>query len=62
MRFGADAVAPILAVGACLFLAAGLPVITWVRFGVWLAVGLTIYFLYGRSRSALNRAASGAAD
>jgi APA family basic amino acid/polyamine antiporter len=48
---------PILSVGACLFLAAGLPLITWMRFAVWLAVGLVIYFLYGRRRSVLNRSA-----
>jgi APA family basic amino acid/polyamine antiporter len=46
---------PLLAVAACLFLAAGLPLITWVRFAVWLLVGLTIYFLYGRRRSVLGR-------
>ena len=49
---------PALSVVACLFLAAGLPRITWIRFAVWLAVGLTIYVLYGYKRSAL-RASSG---
>jgi APA family basic amino acid/polyamine antiporter len=30
---------------------AGLTVITWIRFVVWLALGLVIYFGYSRSRS-----------
>jgi APA family basic amino acid/polyamine antiporter len=42
---------PLLAMAACLFLAAGLPWVTWVRFAGWLAIGLTIYLLYGRHRS-----------
>ena len=46
-------VVPLLAVAACLFLAAGLPLVTWIRFAVWLAVGLAIYFAYGRRHSAL---------
>ncbi len=45
---------PILAVVSCLFLAWGLPLITWVRFAVWLTIGLTIYLLYGYRRSALR--------
>jgi basic amino acid/polyamine antiporter, APA family len=45
---------PAVSVAACLFLAAGLPRITWIRFGVWLAVGMTIYVLYGYSRSTLR--------
>jgi APA family basic amino acid/polyamine antiporter len=28
----------------------GLPWITWVRFGLWLALGLLIYFMYGFRR------------
>jgi len=46
---------PLLAVAACLFLAAGLPAVTWIRFGAWLAIGLVIYFLYGRRHSRLVR-------
>jgi APA family basic amino acid/polyamine antiporter len=48
-------VLPLLAVAACLFLAAGLPVVTWVRFAVWLTVGLVIFFAYGRRHSALAK-------
>jgi APA family basic amino acid/polyamine antiporter len=47
----------ILAALACIFVMAGLPREAWVRFAVWLAIGLTIYFAYGRSRSRLRRPA-----
>ena len=47
---------PALSVVACFFLAAGLPLVTWVRFVVWLVIGLAIYFGYGRTRSGLARA------
>jgi APA family basic amino acid/polyamine antiporter len=53
---------PLLAVAACLFLAAGLPFITWMRFAIWLLVGLTIYFLYGHRRSVLGRRVDAAND
>jgi APA family basic amino acid/polyamine antiporter len=52
---------PALSVVACLFLAAGLPLVTWARFGVWLLVGLCIYLGYGRRRSALRASAKAAA-
>jgi len=40
-------VLPLISVGFCLYLMAFLPVLTWVRFGVWLAIGAVIYFSYG---------------
>jgi APA family basic amino acid/polyamine antiporter len=42
--------------GACLYTMAGLPPHAWERFGIWLAVGLAIYFLYGYRRSGLRGA------
>ena len=52
---------PILGVISCVYLMLGLPWITWVRFGLWLAVGLVVYFLYGRKRSRLMRESGGRA-
>ncbi|MCI0402569.1 MAG: amino acid permease [Acidobacteria bacterium] len=50
-------VIPVSAIACCLVLMASLPVETWIRFLVWLVVGLGIYFLYSRKRSALNQSA-----
>jgi APA family basic amino acid/polyamine antiporter len=43
--------APILSVLFCGLLMSGLPILTWLRFFAWLAIGLTIYFMYSRHRS-----------
>jgi APA family basic amino acid/polyamine antiporter len=42
---------PILSVLFCILLMAGLPAKTWLRFFIWLAIGLVIYVLYSRKRS-----------
>jgi len=45
---------PLIAIGACVFLMIQLPLVTWVRFAAWLAVGLVLYFLYGFRHSRLR--------
>lgn len=45
---------PLLGIGFCLYLMASLPLETWIRFGVWLVIGLVVYFSYSRSHSQLN--------
>jgi basic amino acid/polyamine antiporter, APA family len=40
---------------ACLFVMKGLPRQAWERFGIWLAIGLALYFVYGYRNSTLRR-------
>jgi APA family basic amino acid/polyamine antiporter len=46
-------VVPILAALSCLFLMGFLTTGTWLRFFVWMAIGIVIYFGYSRSHSRL---------
>jgi APA family basic amino acid/polyamine antiporter len=48
-------VIPILSVIASFVLIVSLPLVTIIRFIIWLAIGLAIYFLYSRRRSHLER-------
>jgi APA family basic amino acid/polyamine antiporter len=45
---------PFLGVVFCFILMLSLPLETWIRFFVWLGIGLLIYFLYGTSHSKLR--------
>jgi basic amino acid/polyamine antiporter, APA family len=45
---------PILSIVTCVLLMASLTLENWIRFFVWLVIGLVIYFAYSRHRSALN--------
>ncbi len=47
---------PILGIGTCGFMMAFLPSTTWLRLGIWMAIGLGIYFFYGRHHSKLGKA------
>jgi APA family basic amino acid/polyamine antiporter len=45
----------VLSALACLFIMKGLPDTAWIRFGIWLVVGLLLYFLYGFKHSRLRQ-------
>jgi basic amino acid/polyamine antiporter, APA family len=47
-------VLPIIGVLFALYLMSDLPLSTWIRFVVWLVLGLAIYFLYGYKHSKLR--------
>ncbi len=47
---------PIGGLVVCGFLMYSLPADTWIRLGVWMAIGLVLYFVYGRHHSKLGRA------
>jgi APA family basic amino acid/polyamine antiporter len=42
---------PLLSIACCLLLMLSLPLQTWLRFFVWMAIGLAIYFGFSRRRS-----------
>jgi APA family basic amino acid/polyamine antiporter len=46
---------PVLGVLSCAYLMLGLPWVTWVRFALWLALGIVIYMSYGFKRSGLRK-------
>ena len=50
---------PIMGILSCLGLMATLPLDTWLRLVVWLAIGCAIYFSYGRKHSKLQRGLNG---
>jgi hypothetical protein len=59
-RVPAGPVFPVLGILSCVYLMLNLPVLTWVRFLVWLDLGMVIYWFYGRTHSPLaNQAEAG---
>jgi APA family basic amino acid/polyamine antiporter len=46
---------PLLGLALCVYLISGLDAVTWLTFAVWTAIGLAVYFGYGRRNSKLNR-------
>jgi APA family basic amino acid/polyamine antiporter len=53
---------PVLGVLSCLYLMLSLSAVTWVRFLVWLDLGMMIYWFYGRTHSPLANPAEQAAQ
>jgi APA family basic amino acid/polyamine antiporter len=50
---------PLISIVACAYLMFQLPRVTWIRFGIWLLIGLVLYFLYGYRHSVLRTGARG---
>jgi len=50
---------PLLGLASCGYLMTELGWTNWLRFGIWLVVGLAIYFLYGYKNSNLNHSKKG---
>ncbi|MEH3138839.1 MAG: amino acid permease [Mycobacterium kyogaense] len=48
-------VLPILSIIACVWLMLNLTGLTWIRFLIWMGLGVIVYFLYGRRHSLLAR-------
>jgi glycerol-3-phosphate acyltransferase PlsY len=45
---------PLLGLTSCAYLMTELGIVNWYRFGIWLLVGLVIYFLYSQHHSKLR--------
>jgi APA family basic amino acid/polyamine antiporter len=56
-RLAFHPVIPSLGIIFCSYLMLSLPFETWLRFGVWMGVGLAIYFAYGYRNSKVQQAA-----
>ncbi|MGO3886185.1 MAG: amino acid permease [Mycetocola sp.] len=48
-------VLPILSAVLCVWMMLNLHVDTWIRFAIWLVLGIAVYYLYGRRHSVLGR-------
>lgn len=45
---------PLISIVACAYLMFQLPAVTWIRFAIWLIIGLVFYFFYGYRHSVLR--------
>jgi amino acid transporter len=47
---------PVLGLTSCLYMMCELGISNWIGFGIWLVIGLIVYFMYGFKHSKLNAA------
>ncbi|WP_412465792.1 amino acid permease [Pedobacter sp. KLB.chiD] len=45
---------PIMGIIVCVYLMSSLPLEAWIRLAIWMGLGVTIYFLYGKKNSVLG--------
>jgi APA family basic amino acid/polyamine antiporter len=45
----------VLAIVACAWLMLNLTILTWLRFFVWMVIGVVVYFAYGRRHALLGK-------
>jgi APA family basic amino acid/polyamine antiporter len=45
---------PLLSIAFCIYLMLELPLLTWLRFGLWMVIGAVIYFMYGVRHSRIR--------
>jgi len=48
-------VIPVLGVLVCVLLMAGLPIESWERLGIWMLIGVILYFIYGKKNSVIGK-------
>ena len=48
-------VIPVLAIIACVWLMLNLSALTWIRFVIWMAIGVVFYLVYSRNHSMVGR-------
>ncbi|MFF0446576.1 amino acid permease [Streptomyces sp. NPDC004609] len=53
---------PMASVAASLWLMLNLPTETWIRFGIWMLIGVAVYYLYGRKHSRIRITGTPSAD
>ncbi len=46
---------PVLGALLCLYLMSSLPAVTWMSFGIWMLIGVFVYFSYSRFNSVLGK-------
>ncbi|HEY1075548.1 MAG TPA: amino acid permease [Fontimonas sp.] len=46
---------PLIGMGFCAWLMASLPALTWIAFGIWMAIGLVVYFVYSRGHAVAGK-------
>jgi len=50
---------PLLGVATCFYMMYSLPLDTWLRLIIWMAIGFVLYFSYGAKHSKIRKAAMG---